>query len=123
MNQTIKSKTDILDYKKAMNKLLKNSRTTRKTSAFFTHVSMGDTMGRYTFNQDKLSQLFEICSTHRGNEGIAEIPQNYSMLRFDFDFEESGTVARPLFNLDVFYKFIWNRTLLILNNNTQIVVS
>jgi len=117
MNQTIKSKTDILDYKKAMNKLLKNSRTTRKTSAFFTHVSMGDTMGRYTFNQDKLSQLFDLCATYRGTEGISEMPQNYSMLRFDFDFEESGSVIRPLFNLNIFLNDIIKKLQIYLEQN------
>ena len=110
-------KTNILDYKKEMHKLLKNSRTTRKTSAFFTHVSMGDTMGRYTFNQDTMSQLFDLCATYRGTEGISEMPQNYSMLRFDFDFEESGTVIRPLFNLNIFLNDIIKKLQIYLEQN------
>ena len=95
-------KNNIVNTKREMNKLLTNCRTTRNSSKFFSHTSMGDTMGKYSFNQDKMSQLFEICSTHRGTEGIAEMPQHYSMLRFDFDYEESGEHPTPLFNIDIF---------------------
>ena len=80
------TKNIIATNKDKMNKLLKSSRTTKKNSV--THISMGEIRGKYTLNMKKISKLFELASTHRGYQGIAEIPQVYSMLRFDFDFQD-----------------------------------
>jgi hypothetical protein len=100
-----------------MNKLLKNCYTARKTSSFITHVSMGKIMGRYNFNQDNMSELFNLCATYRGTEGICEMPQYYSMLRFDFDFEETGTVIRPLFDINIFLNDIIKKIQIYLEQN------
>ena len=116
MNNSYQSKNNIVD-KKAMNKLLKNCRTTRNSSYIYSHTSMGYINGKYTFNQDTVSQLFDLCATYRGTEGIAEMPQNYSMLRFDFDYEDQGNVATPLYNLDMFLNDIIKKIQIYLEQN------
>ena len=94
---------------KHMEKLLKNNRsTTNGNSSYFSHVSMGERKGKYTLNRGNVDKLFDLCSTYRGTEGVAEMPQHYSMLRFDFDFEETSSddVIRPLFDVNIFLNCI-----------------
>lgn len=77
-------KTNNLIYTKMLKNLLLQNQPYDKN---ITHVSMGDIKGKYLFKRNTILNLFQICASYKGTEGVAEIPQHYSMLRFDFDKE------------------------------------
>lgn len=93
---------------KEMMKLLMNEYSQNTNSLSTTHVSMGDVRGKYSFNRSGTEKLFSLCANHKGTEGLAEMPQAYSMLRFDFDYEEETTskTPYPLFHTDIFLNTI-----------------
>ena len=74
----------------------------RSSGSFHTHVSMGTARGIYSFDRDDLKELFDYCGTKQSPYGIAEKPQFYSMLRFDFDFEREQDEPTSLYEIDTF---------------------
>lgn len=66
----------------SLNQLLKKTKT---YDSYFTHVSMGITgKGKYNFLSEDFNRFYQLYDYKKLN-GIAEKPQHYSMLRFDFD--------------------------------------
>ena len=75
--------------------ILRNSREgTHKT-----HVSMGSLKGSYQLNRDTISVIYNDDKLDP-LIGLAEKPQDYSMLRFDLDFSSSNLERTDEFDLE-----------------------
>ena len=77
-----------------------------KSSSNYTHIAMGTLKGAYTLNRRGIENLFDLTENKEGNEGMAEMPQNSSMLRMDFDYTIPGTENKHLYDIDNFYNDI-----------------
>tara|TARA_R110000803_G_scaffold210739_1_gene283560 strand:- start:1181 stop:4600 length:3420 start_codon:yes stop_codon:yes gene_type:complete len=67
-------------------------------------VCSGEIKGRFLFGRKDLKTLYDkILNNERTRfYGISEKPNQYSMFRLDFDFEEKGINPKPLFSMDKF---------------------
>lgn len=86
-----------------MNRVLRNNYCTANTN--YTHVCMGEPYGRYYFNRNSNKELHDILKNYNGNEGLAEMSQNYSVLRFDIDIKKKigdDGLVYPLYKKELF---------------------
>ena len=90
-----------MDNKKRMTSLtlLRNRRVDAHSLTHKTHVSMGSQKGSYQLNRDDISVIY---NDNKLNPliGLAERPQDYSMLRFDLDFSSSNLERTDEFDLE-----------------------
>lgn len=67
----------------------------------FLHGKMGSKKGTYSLTRTEIDDDW-LNSEYPFHEGRQELPQHYSQLRMDFDWQSDDGVCRPLYNMEDF---------------------